>query len=455
MYDTVLIEDCRKPSVALVSEGFSADARSAARSRGMPGLRVVVEPVPRECTMREKTEAGISAVMDDIIGALTQPLTAEESALPIATETTARTVFRGSLQHVNRLFYRNGWTDGLPIVPPTEEAVSEMLSGTDLPADHVVVRMIPRLGKATVEKIAINAVMAGALPTYMPVLVAGVQALLEPRTGFGTYEVSTGSWSPFWVVNGSIRKDLHLNCGIGVLSPGNMANTTIGHAMALIIKTIGGVRPGVEDMGSLGNPGKFAMVVAENEEESPWEPLHVQQGLSKADSAISVYFPNCYSQVWSYGIDDYGILRTLVSNILPGRSGLCSILIPPAHAHTLADKGWTKQRIADFISEYARVPASHHPGYYKARANSFLNLADEHIRCLNYNDSLPILDDPDWIRIVVTGGPGNFLGIAQGPYYAQNSVEGQTWVTKSVALPANWDSLVRRYADLVPQYAEY
>ena len=157
-------------------------------------------------------------------------------------------------------------------MPPTREAVDEMLSGTDLPPDHIVGKMIPRLGKATVEKIAINAVMAGALPTAMPLLIAGIEAMLDPQSSFGIFEVSTGSWAPFYIVNGPIREQLRINGSSGALSPGDMANASIGRAMGLIVKNLGGARKGVEDMGVLGNPAKYSMVLAENEEASPWEP---------------------------------------------------------------------------------------------------------------------------------------------------------------------------------------
>ena len=166
-----------------------------------------------------------------------------------------------------------------------------MLQGTDLPPDHVVGKIIPRLGKATVEKIAINAVMAGALPTYMPLLIAGVEALLDPESAFDTFGVSTGSWAPFWIVNGPIRHDLQINSGYGALSPGNVANAAIGRALGLIIKNIGGIRKGVEDMGVLGNPGKYTLVIAENEEGSPWEPLHVERGFNAQDSTVTLFFP--------------------------------------------------------------------------------------------------------------------------------------------------------------------
>ena len=124
-------------------------------------------------------------------------------------------------------FYRRGWSDGLPIIPPTEEKVAEMLKGTDLPPDYVVATCPPRQGKATVEKIAVNAVMAGALPTYMPILIAGMRGL-EEAGYFRGQALSAGSWSPCYMVNGPIRNELHVNSGAGVMSPGDIANAAIG-----------------------------------------------------------------------------------------------------------------------------------------------------------------------------------------------------------------------------------
>ena len=447
MYNAISIEDLNTPVAALCNKDFVIDARSAASGKGMPGLRVVPETVPCECTVTEKIEAGVSAVMDDIVAALTQPLTAEEkSPKPKEVEKLPRIVFKGNLEEVNRFFYKRGWADGLPVIPPTEEAVKEILTGTDLPAEHVVSKIIPRLGKATVEKIAINAVMAGVLPTYMPLLIAGVQALMDPRTYFGMWEVSTGSWSPFWIINGPIRNDLNINSGSGALSPGDIANAAIGRAMGLIIKNIGGARKGVEDMGVLGNPGKYTMVVAENEEESPWEPLHVEQGLSKEDSAVTLYFLNCTAQIFPYGTDDKGILHAAIYNVIPGQGGLFCLTLPPVHARTLADEGWTKKECAAFISEYARVPAYCHPEYYGVMPGV---RAKERVR-VNPMDSMPIFHNPDWIRVIVAGGPGTFMGLFSGAWSP-----GTDWVTKRVELPADWDKLVEKYRNIVPTYLRY
>ena len=177
-----------------------------------------------ESTVKADIEAGTAAAMPGIVESLTKPLTADEKSPKPKVVKTPRVVFKGNYEEVNRFYYKNGWTDGLPIVPPTEKAVAEMMTGTDLPPDHVVAKVIPRLGKATVEKIAINAVMAGALPTHMPVLIAAVQALADPENRFDTFEVSTGSWAPFFAINGPIRHDIHVNFSSGALSPGNIAN---------------------------------------------------------------------------------------------------------------------------------------------------------------------------------------------------------------------------------------
>ena len=290
----ISVEKRGKPTVALVNKGFVNDALSAASSRGMPGLRVLAESIASECIVPEQIEAGVGAVLEDIIAALTKPLTEEEKSPVREIVKPSRIVFEGSLDDVNTFFYKRGWTDGLLVKPPTEEAVLEMLKGTDLPPDHLVATCPPRLGKATVERIAINAVMAGALPTYMPVLIAGVQALIE----YGYFQgqaVSAGSWAPCYLINGPIRHDLRVNSGPGVMSPGDMANATIGRAMGLIVKNIGGIRKGMEDMGTMGNPGKYTLVIAENEEESPWEPLHVQGSFEINDSALSIFMQDSVS----------------------------------------------------------------------------------------------------------------------------------------------------------------
>jgi hypothetical protein len=442
-------EEMNIPAIALVNEYFVHDAKSTASIKGMPGMRIVSETVPCECSVAEEIETGVFGVLDDIIAALTKPLTPEEAAPKKEIEKPSKIVFKGDFEEVNRFFYKRGWTDGLPIVPPTEEAVTKMLQGTDLPPDHIIGKIIPRLGKATVEKIAINDVMAGALPTFMPLLIAGVEALLDPNSAFDVWGVSTGSWAPFWIVNGPVRSDIHINSGCGALSPGNIANAAIGRAMGLIIKNIGGIRKGVEDMGVLGNPGKYSLVIAENEESSPWEPLHVERGFNPEDSTVTLFFPNSFDQTNVYSTDVKGILSTAVYNIFPGRSpeGLEAFLIIPSHAKALAKKGWTKKNIKAFISENTTTPFCR-----TARYLSFLSNVEDAPGKLRIDpqDPVHLIQKPENIMIVVAGGQGSFMGFLYGA-----GIYGKNFVTKKLTLPENWNKLVEQYKDLMPHYSNH
>jgi hypothetical protein len=445
VYDSIVIEGKNKPTATFVFEHFVNDALSAASSKGMPVVRVVPETIVSESTVREDIEAAVTAVADDMIGALTRPLTAEEkSPKPRELEKPARIVFKGSLEEVNRFYYKRGWTDGLPIMPPTEDAVAEMLTGTDLPANHIVAELEPRRGKATIEKIAINAAMAGALPTYMPLLIAGVQALAANPSS-GMMAASTGSWAPFWLINGPVSKDLQINSSFGALSPGNIANATIGRAMGLITKNIRGIRKQIEDMGVLGNPGKYSMVAAENEEFCPWEPMHVEHGFSKADSTITLTFPQSFQQMIPYGTDDKGILTTVVTSITQARMGLFALILTPANAKSLASKGWTKKKIKDYIVENARFTVDYYSQFGPGDRELFIGNgpADKG----NSHSIFRITQrDPEPIQIYVLGGFGSWMGFLQG---------GPQPVIKKAELPANWNNLVAKYKNIVPSYVRY
>jgi hypothetical protein len=449
----VSIEKRGKPTVGLVNKGFMHDFMSAASGKGLPAIRFIAESIPSECVVEEQIEAGINAELENIIAALTRPLTPEEKN-PKAKELEQlqRIVFKGTMKDVNRFFYKRGWADGFPVVPPTEEEVTEMLTGTDLPPDHVIAKLMPRLGKATVEKIAINAVMAGALPTYMPILITAVQALVEYGY-FRGQAVSAGSWSPCYLFNGPIRDAININTGVGVMSPGNIANAAIGRAMGLIVKNIGGIRKGIEDMGNMGNPGKYTLVLGENEEQSPWEPLHVQHGFNKEDSVVTIFMPNTLNASVAYGTSDEMIVRTIAYNISPSKRGTIGIFIGPVHARVLAEKGWRKEDVINFIAQYARAPLSHTPAYWRA----WLSIPREDVQGMagqkglllnpkdSPNESVPIVT-PELIRLFVTGGTGGDVVWLAGV---------GRWKSKKIELPANWNSLVKKYKDIVPNYALY
>jgi hypothetical protein len=415
--------------VLLANPGFVHDAHSAASSKGVPGIRILPLNVACESTVAEDIEAGTAEAMPSIAEALTNPLTAEEKSPQQSTSAPPRIAFKGNYEKVNEFFYRKGWTDGLPIVPPTEKAVAEMITGTDLPPDHVVTKVIPRMGKASVEKIAVNAVMAGALPTHMPVLIAAVEALMNQKTRFDTFEVSTGSWAPFFAINGPIRNDIHINCSSGALSPGDIANAAIGRAIGLIVKNIGGARKGIEDMGVIGNPSKYTLVIGENEEESPWEPLQVERGFNREDNTLTVFFPNSYMQSVPGGTSAEGIAQSLAAM---GPWGMSCLIVIPSHAKVLADAGWSKKKLKEFILKNAPDP--------------FRSNRDD-------SDVLsvpPRAVDTSGLMIIVAGGPGAWMGMLRSVGGIEND-----FVTQKIELPRNWDTLVRKYKNIVPVYTAY
>jgi hypothetical protein len=445
VYDAIYIEGKGKPTATYVFKHFANDAMSAASSKGMPVVRFVPETIVSECTVAMTIDDAIRAVFDDVVAALTKPLTAEEKA-PQRREpaTPPRLVFKGSLEEVNRFFYQRGWTDGLPVIPPTEDAVAEMLTGTDLPTDHLAAKLEPRLGKATVERIAVNAVMAGCLPTYMPLLIAGVQALAANPV-CGMMAVSTGSFAPFWLVNGPVAKDVNVRSTYGATSPGDIANAAIGRAMGLITKNIRGIRKQIEDMGVLGNPGKYSWVAAEDEENSPWEPFHVSRGFNKEDSTLSLMFFQQFQQMMPFGTDDKGILASVLGGLIPLRQGSFALLLTPTNAAALAGAGWSKQAVKDYIVEKADV----REGYF-----THLGLPEGVVfdpGTVTGPDAGPKIfhpgpRNPDPVQVFVFGGFGSWMGFLQG---------GPSPIVKKIDLPGNWAQLVKKYKNVVPTYVRY
>ncbi len=185
--------------------------------------------------------------------------------------------------------FDQGFTDGLPVVPPTPERVIRMLSGTKRDAQDIVAQMPPNMGDVTVEKIAINAVMAGCKPEYMPVLIAGIEAICTDEFNIHGVMATTMGAAPVMVINGPIRHKLDMNMKLGALGQGNRANATMGRALRLIVRNVGGAEPGGTERSTLGNPMKFTMCFPEWEERSNWDPLHVERGFEPEDSVLTVF----------------------------------------------------------------------------------------------------------------------------------------------------------------------
>ncbi|MFB3887449.1 MAG: hypothetical protein ACE144_19700 [Thermodesulfobacteriota bacterium] len=340
---------------------------------------------------------------------------------------------------INSLFYERGWTDGLPIIPPTENQVRKMLKGTDLAPEEVVAVLDPMKGQATVSKIAANAVMAGCRPEYMPILIAAVQIVADPAFNLLGVATTTNPDTPLIIVNGPIAKQLDINSGTNALGRGWRANATIGRALHLIIQNIGGSWPGVTDMSTLGHPGEFANCLAENEEKNPWGPLHVELGYAREANVVTVVAAEGIQSILGSGWDSEGYL-SLVSDHLAAldRSYRPVVLLFIAQdtAAMLKRDGFTKDKIREFIYEHGRIQFSK----YKKRFIDTKKVQGVPNWILKTEDPNAMIPVPiiDFFLIGVAGGPGEKSMLV--PVWGGSSKV----ISKKVQLPSNWEDLLTK-----------
>ena len=213
-------------------------------------------------------------------------------------------------------FWEQGWTDGLPVAPPTEDAVREMLSAIDADPQHSLGVMQPSNSRATLEKLAINAVMAGCKPEYFPVVVTAVRAALIEGYNLAGTAATTGGANQVVIVNGPVAPRLGIQADAGCFGPGFRANAAVGRALRLIIRNVAGLTPGEMDKATLSSPGRYSFCFAENEARSPWEPLHVERGYSPDSSTVTVAgILGVYRIMESTSGTGFGVLGTIVGNM--------------------------------------------------------------------------------------------------------------------------------------------
>ena len=246
------------------------------------------------------------------------------------------------------------WTDGLPVVPPSRALVQGMLAAAALEADQVVAEMPSRKVAVTAEKVAANAVMAGCRPEYMPVVVAAVKALAAPE--FGLHHAASALAGPTIaiVVNGPIAARLGINATNNVFGPGVRANATIGRALRLVLLNCLKYRPGVSDRATMGTPGKFTCCIAENEENHPWEPWHIERGFKRNDSTVTLVAASTMIQVWNYGSHEQFLVAIADALSFLGSIAILgqtpgAVVLSGEHAELLRASGWSKQKIREFI----------------------------------------------------------------------------------------------------------
>ena len=350
-----------------------------------------------------------------------------------------------SWETINAWFLEHDLTDGLPIVPPTEARVKAMTDTAAaelgwLPSD-VIATLAPKHALATVEKIAANAVMAGCKPEYMPVLIACVRGVGDPKFNLDAVQTSTHNTSALPIVNGPARKAIDLNWGYNYVGSRWQSTAAIGRALRLIMANVGGT-PGSINIHTQGHIARFEHCIAENEEENPWQPLHVERGFPAETSTVTL-IPACPAAM----IDDNGgsqtakeLLRTLalsipyVGNRNTNGEGQPLLILCPQHARLLANGGYSKAEVKRFIWEFGRLPFGSIP-----RGN-LTNFSEKILKMYADFDSdfgVPIADKPEDIVIVVMGGTGTHSLSVQTRLASENVTvpiqckDGTPWSVKA------------------------
>jgi hypothetical protein len=424
------------PTVALHTDIFERVVRSTARVQGLAQLPCVFVPQPVMGKSAAELRAYINGndpttgrpVMQEVIEGLTRGLA---DAAVVVDRSTPRLLEPDTEENLHQLFLANHWTDMLPIVLPTEERVAAMLTGTSHAPDKVVGRLQAAANRGpwefTVEKVAVNAVMAGARPEYLPVILALAASGVSARSS------SSSSAAAMVVVNGPIRQEIGMNWGVGAMGPYNHANATIGRAYGLLSQNLqGGSEPGITYMGSTGNSYTYNNITfAENEERSPWEPLHVQKGFKPSESIASIFW-GCRSTTFNLGLREK-YWREHVRDMLYGTDAQTApcLLLDPITAQQFIDRGGfdTKAKLIRWIHETAKIPAGRYwdlqliQNYVYPRATCG---EEPYAGNLRPDDELiPIFPEND-INVVVVGGETNGYWQIMGTRYRQ-SVSIDAW----------------------------
>ena len=402
------------PTVAVSTHVFARLARATALAEGMPTARNVFVPQPIVGRTPDQLRAYIEGVdpvlkipfVQGVIEGLTKPLSDQDLADSSFERSTPRLLTPDTEENLHALFLENHWTDCLPIVLPTEERVDRMLDGTSQPRDKIVGRMRPTAFREAwefdVEKVAVNAVMAGARPDYFPVILTMAASGMTARSS------STTSWATISLINGPIRNEIGMNDGIGALGPYNHANATIGRAHSLASQNVqGGSVPGESYMGTLGNWLNYTACFPEAEERSPWDPFHVDEGFKPTDSTVSIFFGGWYTlsgfgprETWQ---DRFTRMLTATDFYSPPL-----IVMDPLVARAFVDLGYTKRSLIEWCAEHAKLPARDYwDDQWTQTLSKPLGVAGIEpyaSRLRAEPGDLVNIFTPDDIKIVVTGG---------------------------------------------------
>ena len=396
----------------MVTDEFLTLAQTESQTRGMSELALIEVPHPVGSISLEALKRLAESTVDAITTALTQQAghgdIARENGDSATNDFQATVRVPADPAQMFHFLAARGWTDGLPTLAPTAMAVDEMIAAAGLDKIASLGVIPPLNGIATIEKIAANAVMAGCLPEHFPLVVAATRGMLQAGFNLDGVQTTTGNVAPVVIVNGPCRDDLHINYSSNVLGQGWRANATIGRAIRLVLTNIGGATPGLYDKATLGQPAKYTFCIAENEQENPWEPLHVQRGLHRGCDAVSVFgCSGINSAVDMASRSAHGLLKTFALTMIGAMtSGVTSsealLIICPEHATILAAGGLSKAAIREELFVMARLP------HEKVSAENLELLAKRRPSWFEQNSSREIgaIDKPEDLWIVVAGGKG-------------------------------------------------
>lgn len=387
--------------------------RAQQKALGSPDLPIAVVPHPFGTRSREELSTIAEKCADDIARLLCESQTAVSRASAAAASATPRAKLveaPAGLDELNRFFMKQRWGDGLIVAPPTEEAVRRMLRHTRRAPDDVVATIAPGMGAATVEYIAIQGVMAGCYPEYLPVLIAAAEAVATPQFHLQAIQATTNPSAVWLILNGPITRWLEVNSGSGCLGPGAWANATLGRALRLILQNIGRALPGEMDRATQGQPGKYTFCCAENEEANPWQPLHVERGFAADASTVSV--------VGALGTWNMNMTASAPGDVIamigdtmqyPASSdyifgGAPFVILSPQHAQLFHREGWSKAEVKRRLWEASKLRAG------RSKGSEFERMANgrrAELGEITADTLVPISEKPDDISIVVAGGPGS------------------------------------------------
>ena len=310
---------------------------------------------------------------------------------------------------INRLYRERNWSDGLPIVPPTQERVARMLEGTTRQRDDVIAALAPGFGAASVGHIAVNAVMAGCEPVYLPVLVAAVEAVAAPEFNLQAIQATTNPVAIWIIVNGPAAQALGVNATFNCIGEGAWANATIGRALRLVLRNIGGALPGEMDRATQGQPGKYTFCCAENEAASPWAPLHVERGFARDASTVTVVGAEGTMNMNSHSKDAAELVQVFAQTMIHPPSneythgGEPWLMIGPEHAEILHRGGLTKAGFRRRLWEASKMRADLMAGKDLQRV---VDSRSSELGPIGPDTLLPISTKPEEIGVMVAGGPG-------------------------------------------------